>query len=93
MSVLWLGAVVALLTSRSLPACTAPADSAQALVSRQIRTRRIIAVTRGAGTDRPGRTFPVVTAFSVFLNGLSGVALGIAVLYVLMKLLAVVSDR
>jgi hypothetical protein len=35
----------------------------------------------------------VVTAFSVFLNGLSGVALGIAVLYVLMKLLAVVSDR
>lgn len=35
----------------------------------------------------------MVTAFSVFLNGLSGVFVGITVLYLLMKLLAAVSDR
>ncbi len=35
----------------------------------------------------------MVTAFSVFINGISGVFTGIAVLYLMMKLLAIVADR
>ena len=35
----------------------------------------------------------MVTAFSVFINGISGVFTGIAVLYVMMKLLAIVAGR
>ena len=35
----------------------------------------------------------MATAFSVFINGISGVFTGIAVLYVLMKLLAIAAPR
>lgn len=33
------------------------------------------------------------SAFSIFINGLSGVFVGIGLLYLMMKLLALVSDR
>ena len=38
-------------------------------------------------------TFPVDIAVSIFINGLSGVFVGIGLLYLMMKLLALVSDR
>jgi hypothetical protein len=35
----------------------------------------------------------VVTPYSIFVNGLSGVFVGIGMLYLMMKLLAFLSDR
>jgi hypothetical protein len=81
------------LTSTNLPACTAPADSAQAPSERRRLARRIIWGTLDAEPDRSERTFPVDTPYSIFVNGLSGVFVGIGMLYLMMKLLAVLSDR
>ena len=45
-----------------------------------------------AERDQTEQTF-VDTAFSVFINGIGGVFTGIAVLYVMMKILSVVAGR
>ena len=55
----------------------------------------IVPVTRtpGHGARDPGKTAPMHTASDVFINGIAGVFTGIAVLYIMMKMLSYVAGR
>ena len=49
--------------------------------------------TSGRGALDPGKTDPMNTASGVFINGIAGVFTGIAVLYLMMKMLSFVAGR
>ena len=85
--------VVGLVTSFRLPACTAEAVWTQAAgLSRAVQ--HIIKMGRRSGCGPQIRAAkPVTTPTSIFVNGTVGVFAGIAMLYLLMKILAATLGR